>query len=737
MAPLIVAVDRILSARDYGCVWSGNAADGKRAIVVSAEPLWPVVGEVYEVEGEEVRFVDERGRGHRQIRAGRLTRVRASGRLVLPWLQSLPGIGAERARRLFDRFGQDLPDALEDPGQIGGIAEAIDPSRSALGQRIAGIVQARYAKALAEEKVGIAEGRFYARLEEFGVAERGAARRLWRLIGSADAWEALARRPYSVAAVLGWRQADHLGQRLLSAALGARDVSGHPDRLAGACDSVVRDILAEGDTAALARDFLDRLRKKGVPAERALAAGTERRRVVPFGGLLRAPGAAFLEDAVHGCLERLRAATPPFALGADLQAVGAVQDAERDTGLRLTLEQRLAIAHLLQQHVGLLQGGAGTGKTTSMRVLARSWQAMGGVVLLAALSGKAALRLSSATGRPALTIARLLNGLDRRERLVADGQLDGAGAAGLPEITAATMLVLDEASMVDLGSLHRLLGRMPDGSRLLLVGDCAQLPPVGLGQCFHDLVASGRGVMELTRILRQASDNPILAVAAAIREGREPRLGPFDGVACGVQIVDCSAQSISQELAAVRERLRREAPEDDILVLTGLKRSVTDVNRAQVFRRQVEGVDGVRLGPLCPWAAVGDPVIMGRNHYRHGLMNGQLGTVAGLDPLLVAWDCTGAPQPVDSELRGDIESAWAITVHRSQGSDAARVVVALDGDRLATRQWLYTAVTRARRQVVLVGPRERVAAAVRRRSERTTAFPVLLGGAGPRASEHS
>lgn len=723
-----VAVDRVVSQRDWGALFSGPAADGRRAIVRSSEPLWPVPGEVYDVEGEETAWTDRWGRDHRQIEASRLARVRASGRLLQPWLTALPGIGEDRAKRLLARFGRDLLDVLEDPSQAGEIARALDPSRPALAERLAALLQARYARLRADEGAGIAEARFYAHLEELGVDNRAAARRLWRLIGSVDAWRGLAERPYSVASVLGWRQTDHLGQRLLAVALGTRDVAGHPDRFAGACDSVVRDLLAEGHTAATPEEFKRRLARKSVPAARALGIGVERRRVVPFRGLLRAPGAAHLEDSVRRHLERLRAATPPFALAADLRILDAVRDAERSTGLRLTDEQRLAVAALLQQRVGLLQGGAGTGKTTIVRVLVRVWKAFGGASVLAAPSGKAALRLSRAAGERAMTIARLLVALGHRRRLAEEGRLARAAAAELPELTERTMLVLDEASMVDLASLHLVLERMPDGSRLLLVGDHGQLPPVGMGQCYHDLVDAGRGVAELTRPLRQGGGNPLLGVAASIREGRVPVLPRFAGAALGVQLEECPPGELASRLRAVGRRLAHDEPGDDILVLAGLRRSVRDINFAETARRQTEGVEGVRLGPFCPWAAVGDPVIMGRNHYRHSLMNGQLGVLAGLDPPAIRWDGDGDAAAVADAYRGDIESAWAITGHRSQGSDAARVVIALDSGTMLTRQWLYTAVTRARLQAVLVGPQEIVAAAVQRLSERTTGFSALLKG---------
>jgi exodeoxyribonuclease V alpha subunit len=730
-----LAVKAILSCTDFGCLWSGVNEVGQRVRIRSNEPVWPVPGEVYEVDGEEAVYRDQWGRSHLQIERAQLTRVRASGRLLLPWLHGLPGVGETRALRLLEAFGQDLLEVLDDPARLPDVARALEPTRPGLAARLAAAVQGAYVKLATNERDGVSEARFYAQLEELGVEERAGARSLWRLLG-ADAWERLSQRPYSTAAVLPWPQADHLGQRLLSAALGTKDVFRHPDRLAGACDSVVRDLLKEGNTAAAPSEFLRRLALKRVPAEEALRVGLERRKTLKFRDLLLAPGAAYLEGDLYNHLERLRAATTAWSLAAEHRARRAIEVAERETGLTLTEEQRIAASVLLQERVGLLQGGAGTGKTTSMRVLVAAWAKLHGPVEAAALSGKAALRLAQSTGMDVLTIAQVLQRLAERAELEAQGRI-GPSDAGpvdersnvkkrLPRFTPQTLLLIDEASMVDVSNLRRLLHYLPDGAGLLLVGDVAQLPPIGFGQVYHDLVRAGRGVAELTRPLRQAKGNPLLDVAAAIRAGHTPALPAFGGAAAGVQIVECSLMDVPLQLGAVRARLAREAAADEVFVLAARNSTVRAVCHAEMARRQAEGAEGVRLGPLCPWIAIGDPIIMAANHYKHGLANGQLGRVVSLDPITVLWDSEHAPRVVHEDYRADVLSAWAITCHKSQGSDAARVVVALDSKTMLTRQWLYTAVTRARTQAVLVGPREMIAQAVARVAERTTGFAELV-----------
>jgi exodeoxyribonuclease V alpha subunit len=183
-------------------------------------------------------------------------------------------------------------------------------------------------------------------------------------------------------------------------------------------------------------------------------------------------------------------------------------------------------------------------------------------------------------------------------------------------------------------------------------------------------------------------------------------------------------------MCALRARLVREKPHDDLLVIAALNNSVRAVCRAEMARRQAEGVLGVRIGPMCPWVSVGDPVVMAANHYRFGLANGHIGQVVSLEPLEISWVGVDGPRRVHADFAVDVASAWAITCHRAQGSDAARVVVALDSKTMLTRQWLYTAVTRARQQAILIGPPGLIAAAVARLTRRTTGFGALLHSIG-------
>ena len=723
-----VAVTDILWAGPTGVIFSGRTGEGGRLIVRLRERFYLTQGEVYEVEGKESDYLDDRGRKHRQVTADAAARVRTSGALVGPWLQTLPGIGAERAARLVERFGSGILNILPDPSRSAEVANLLVPGRPYLGEKLAALVRARLIAMRAAETVAVLEAEFYARLEQYGVSDRSAARSLHRLLGTLDAWDKLLRHPYAVGAVLDWKAADHVGQRLLAARGDVADPLSHPDRLLGACDAVWRNVIAGGNTAALKATFLAALKRLGVPARAALEAGIRDRRVLVRGDLLRAPGAAWLERAVSSDLGRLGGARIP----AEDWSSG-VRDHE-PAGHPLTDEQRCAVLGILGRPVALLQGSAGTGKTTTMRVLVDAWSTTGGHVVLAALAGKAALRLSRATGRRAFTLARLVYGLERREALAVEGR---PAPDDLPSLGQRTLLVIDEGSMVDLATWRRILRLLPTGARFVVVGDVAQLPPVGLGQVFHDLVAEGRFVIRLTRVLRQAAGSPIIAAANAVREGIVPDLPAYSGPMPGVFILESPGDGPEAALEKVRNDMgAADAPRGEVLILAALNRTCRRFCSLMHLRREADGVQGRRLGPLAPFVAVGDPVIATRNRYDEALMNGLMGRVESLDPPTFRFDGEDAAREITEEAMAELMSAWAITVHRAQGSEVQRVVVALDGRNLLTREWLYTAITRATEQVVLVGSRDALRHAVGRLSMRRTAFPSelsdieTLGGQG-------
>lgn len=702
-----LAVTSILSDSWGGTIFAGRNAAGQAFRVRTWEAINIAVGDVLEVEGGETTYSDQHGR-HRQIDATSLLRTRTSGRLIVPWLMTLDGIGRERAQMLFDRFGDLVVEVLQDPSNLTELADVLSPRRPSVGRKLAEYVLAQFAARSAAEEVGVSEIQFLRRLEQVGIVDRRAARALWRLIGSRDAYARLLEKPYAAAAVIPWREADALGLKLLKAR-GVREPAKDEERYVGAVDAAWRHVLRDGHTA-LDRGRIELILKRwGIPGIAVDASLTRHRTVQSMTGQLRAPGASFLEKSVATAFVRLRRDVPHLDWVAHPPT----------GGVELTAEQSRAIAAVRERGFTVVQGGAGVGKTTAMRALCDWHVASGGSVVQTAIAGKAALRLSRATGRLAFTVAKLLGGLEKRRSIEAEG---GIPPEQLPRIDKNTLLVVDEASMVDLVSWRRLLDAVPSGARVVAVGDVAQLPPVGLGRVFHDLVADGRDTIMLSTVMRQAADSPIVSAAGSIRDGLVPFLPAFGGIERGLQHADCEPNDLIGAALRVHRELSRGTSIQDVLILAARRDTCGGVAKSMQARRQSDGQAGIRLGPLMPWAAIGDPVVATANRYDEALMNGQIGWIEGLDPLLVRFDGENIGREISAAARLELASGWCLTTHRAQGSEAKRVIVLLDGPTLITREWLYTAVTRAVEQVVLVGPRAVISAGIARREQRTTAF---------------
>lgn len=334
--------------------------------------------------------------------------------------------------------------------------------------------------------------------------------------------------------------------------------------------------------------------------------------------------------------------------------------------------------------LSILAGGAGVGKTTTLNAVHAVARQQMRPVWQMALSGKAARRMSDATGEPATTIASFLNRV----------ALDQINLAAEP-----WLLVIDEASMLDLPTLYRILRAMRPGNSLALVGDPGQLPPIGFGLTFHALVEEDAiPRVELTEVHRQAASTGIPQAAKAICEGTAPDLGTFTGPGVGVSFIEAEPEQAFHVIADVLERLGGIDAAQIIGTVKAREAGVTTLNRS--FHATLA------LGqPTFGGFAVGEPVLWTVNDPELDLLNGTLGRVAGVeDQLKVTWD-DGRTLTIPEAQIGDMEHAYAITCHKAQGSQFGRVVVPVYPSRLLDRTLLYTAITRAENQVVLVGDR--------------------------------
>ena len=396
----------------------------------------------------------------------------------------------------------------------------------------------------------------------------------------------------------------------------------------------------------------------------------------------------------------------PMAHAARLEA------AEARAEIELHPEQRAAVLGLLSRRVALLTGGPGVGKTTIVRLVVELAEASGARVRLASPTGRAAKRLAEATGREASTIHRLL-GFEPQ---------NGAFAHDDRQPLEADLVVVDEVSMLDVVLAHHLLKAVQPPTRLVLVGDPHQLPSVSAGNVLADLLRSERvPTWRLTRIYRQHAESLIVANAHRILAGEAPVLpGSREGGADFFFFpADGEGETATRLVEIVTARIPRRFGMDwvaDVQVLSPMYAGECGVDALnQRLRDTLEGIGG-ELSVHGRLFRVGDRVIHTRNDYEKEVFNGDLGRV-----LRVAPDGEGLtvrfPERDVHYLReelSDLQPAFAMTVHRSQGGEFRAVVVPLVPRHalMLQRHLLYTAVTRARELVVLVGSRRALAMAV-------------------------
>ena len=486
---MLISVTSIVSEEDFGTIFAGKIADPRhpqhgvpiRVNAFSNAMLGlPAKGEVWEVEGQ---LQDTPAWGW-QIKATRAFRPKPTGRLIRAFLAGhCPGIGSERADDLWNAFGDDLGALLSDELNVPQLAGVIAPHRPHLALVLAAACVRAWKEAQAETNT-------LQWLDKLGVDDIALSRRIVRLLGD-DAVERLAQNPYCLVPLLPWGKVDKLGLQLMQTA-GVNEPEQDERRLVGACDAAVKAHIAKGHTAGtektLAAELSRLLRGKdsSLLIAKAVAVGRKAMAIGPaIGGRWRAPGCMQMEDEVLEALRRIQSSTGPVVVPDRFTLAGLLKDMEVEHH-RLHHEQRDGVLKILSNPLACLQGGAGVGKTTTTKAICDLWERCGGNLLLAAVPGKAALRLSRSTHRLAMTLARLRLQLMRREAL--EREMADAGKSTkkmriakqleqLVGIDSRTLVVVDEASMLDLVTAVQLLRLMPDGARLLLVGDEGQLPP--------------------------------------------------------------------------------------------------------------------------------------------------------------------------------------------------------------------------------------------------------------------
>lgn len=673
-------------------------------------------GETIDVEGEWARH----GAYGRQLKVKSFsTRLPSGVYGIEKYLGSglIDGIGPKYAKRIVDVFGEKTLDIIN--------------SASARLLEVRGIGRERLARIRASwaEQKGLREV-----LVVLGVYGIGMSMcvKIMRRFG-AEAPQIVREQPYRLAREIdgiGFKTADMIALNSGISNESMERISAGVWHTIGECENDGSTCMNFGEAVARASALLGVDTQKCADAVAALV--SEGALKYPAEGVVQRDKLDYAERRIASNLKRIAAAPsclPPIKVDA------AVQWAVGRAGFEFAPEQERAIKAALENKICVITGGPGTGKTTILKTLCDILRAKKCAPVLAAPTGKAAQRMSESAGVPAKTIHRIL------------GFEDGKFVYNEYNNIAAKFVVIDEASMLDTKLAAAIIAALPSAAHLVLVGDIDQLPSVGAGNVLRDIIGSGKfPVVRLNKIFRQGQRSMIVAAAHAVLAGDASMAGiscaPVNLVDFSDDIVFIPAETPEDCVRACVDLIKNKIPRalgldpvGDVQVLAPMYKGTGGIaNFNFELKNAINGGGGAALSYGGFSFAAGDKIMQTRNNYDLDIFNGDMGRVVSVakDGSMLVADFDGRRVVLNKSDLADFQQAYAISIHKSQGSEFPVAVIPLLRQHfvMLQRNLLYTAITRGRKKVYVVGNQSAWAAAVRnaRTAERKTFLKERLSG---------
>ncbi len=625
------------------------------------------------------------------------------------------GVGPATVNRIVAHFGEETMDVLNHA-----------PERL---MEVAGIGEAKAASIADQWREHCTVSEIMDFLQQHGI-KASYGPRIYNRYG-AKSIEILTHSPYRLAeemAGTGFYIADTIARRMGTA-------PSEPDRAAACIDHILRDGASAGHVYLSDDQILGKMATlyeiDGDTAREAMDALVYEEKILIE---TLAPPDPPADEAADGPADDIRAVFPQAHFHAEEEIArriaamqGIAPDAvpldpekledlvEKRFLLRLSDGQRRALETVLTSRVSVITGGPGTGKTTLIKSMTTAFADMKKRVCLAAPTGRAARRISELTLRPAHTIHKLLGYNFEAQTF----------EKGVDDPIDADVLVVDEASMIDTVLMRHLLSATRLTTRLVLVGDMFQLPPVGPGNILTDIIASDTvPVCHLSEIFRQAGKSPIVTNAHRIREGILPDLAPFEPQSIGVsEFIFIEADTPDQVAKKIIDLCSKTLPEalnlrsaEDIQVLTPVHKGEAGTINLNALLQKALNPHGKSFPGIHQLFRAGDRVMHLKNNYQKEVFNGDTGIVTGVDTAAreITVDFDGRTVSYAAEETDEITLGYAITIHKSQGSEYPAVVIPMTTKHytMLQRNLVYTAVTRARQYVIMVGTRKALSVAI-------------------------